>query len=118
MGLSVERVGAVGSVDSTPYVSTVQNSYAIKNYSDISGAFVDSIKGSSSTGGVQAAPPVQYANAKNIRIGSTEKAEETQKVSQAFNSLAKAFSGANTSYGADSVGTAYSVVGGGFDAFA
>ena len=115
MGLSVERVGSVGT---TPYVSTVRSSYALDNLSDISNAFVESAKSSGATGDVQAAPPVQYANAKNISIGQTAKAENVKRVSQAYNAIAEAFSGINTSYGADSVGTGYSLVGSQFDAYA
>ncbi len=115
MGLSVERVGAVGS---TPYVSTVQNSYAIDNRSAISDAFVESLGRSSATDDVQAAPPVQYANAKNIKISGTQKVEDSLKVNKAYNDLAEAFNGVSTSYGADSMATSYSPIGGSFDAYA
>lgn len=115
MGLSVERVGSVGS---TPYVSTVQNSYAISNHSEISDAFVESVGHSAAAQDIQAAPPVQYANAKNIRIGAVGQLDDNQKAHRAYNALAEAFNGVNTSYGADSRATSYSPIGAGFDAYA
>lgn len=121
MGLSVEGIGPISgysSVSPLSYVSARQNAYAIDNQSEISDEFVSSLKDSSRTGDIQAAPPVQYANARAVRVGGAQQAEAAQRVGRAYNDIAESFGGISTSYDAASNASSYAILGSNFDAYA
>lgn len=120
MGLSVASLSPISAAS---YVSTVPMNYAVDNESEVSGAYIESRR-ANSVNGVDAAPPVRYANAtvqeddNPLNVDRTASLQRNQAANRAYNAIASNFGGAATSYGASGAAASYQTVGQNLDLFA
>ena len=105
-------VGKVGS----GFSQVKPLSYGLSNQSVTSASFAESMQAVGGTSEVGLVTPTQYPNAR--LVSPVEKAEDTVKVSKAFNEIASAFEGVTNGYNRESRGTNYGTVGATFDAYA
>lgn len=107
----ISRIGAL---------SAKPMSYQVSNQSSVSSSFEDSMAVTSANA-VEAAAPVQYANAQAVSstapVDQTEALEKTQQVTKDYNDIASTFGG-NTGYDASMRASSYQTVGQGFDVYA
>ena len=122
MGLSVARIGALSGMNPvsgvSAYMKTEPMNYTVDNESEVSGSYVQSLRGGASANKVGAVPPVRYANA-TVQSGDPIQAvQKKQETERAFNQLASAYGNDNTTYGANMRGQSYQAVGQTIDLFA
>lgn len=113
MGLSV---ASLNPISSTAVMSTRQ-AYSIDNQSEISSAYRESIANTATPEGVRGPAPVQYAT-RRYNVSGVNSLSENQRMTRAYNNIASAFDGINTSYDRNSEASPYQLIGKGFDAFA
>lgn len=120
MGLSIGRVGAVGSAPSTGSVAGVRNTnYTVSNESEVSSAYTERIRsGAGAADGIEPVNPVTYPNAEVTAANRVKQLDAAVDADKAYNDLAERFSGTTTSYGADSSAGQYSMVGQNIDVYA
>ena len=114
MGLSASSLNPISAIE---YRTTVPQAYTVENQSEVSGSFVEAMRGAGYANRVDAAAPVQYATA-NVTTNRIEQLQRTQEANKAYKDLAASFGGVNVSYGAGRQAEGYAVLGGQFDAFA
>lgn len=114
MGLSASSLNPISAIE---YRTTIPQAYSVENQSEVSDSFVEAMKGVAGTNRVDAAPPVQYANA-SVSTNRVTQLHKNQEANKAYNDLASSFGGAAVSYGASRQAAGYEVLGGQFDSFA
>ena len=115
MGLSASSMNPISGIS---YRSTVPQAYTIDNQSDFSDAFTDSVKSLPSADAVEGAAPVQYATAYTM-TRRVSQLEDSQRINEGLNSIARGFEGIATGYGSrGDVTRGYGMVGSQIDPFA
>lgn len=114
MGLSVASLSPVSKV---MYTSPKTETTAISNQSAVSDSYRESLGMRTSPESITGAPPVQYAQRRNM-IPVSENISANQRANRAYNDIAFKFNGNVTTYGSDSMGQAYATPGGMIDLFA
>lgn len=114
MGLSASSLNPISSIE---YRTTIPQAYSVENQSEVSDSFVEAMQGAGALNRVDAAPPVQYANA-SVTTNRIEQLHKNQEANKAYNDLASSFNGVNVSYGASRQAAGYEILGGSFDSFA
>jgi hypothetical protein len=94
--------------------------YSVKNQSEVSAAYAESVKQVDKTGAfsdIGSVTPVRYPNATEITVDQTKRLSRTQSVSQDMNEIAFEFSGKTTGYGSDSQSRSYQAIGTSIDVY-
>ncbi len=105
-------VGKVGS----GFSQVKPLSYGLSNKSVTSASFAESMQAVGGNENVGLVTPTQYPNAR--LVSPLEKADETVRVSKAYNEVASAFEGVTNGYNRESKGTNYGMVGATVDVYA
>jgi hypothetical protein len=117
MGLAIGAISAYGT-------SIQPMSYTVKNQSQVSDAFTESV---GQTGAVQlpgrvgVVNPVQYPNAKladDRQVDMTTAVVKSQSANQKMNQVAAGYAGMTTGYGSDSSAKGYELIGSILDLYA
>lgn len=114
MALSVGRLGAMST---TSVMAMQPQSYGIQNQSTVSEAYQESVQQLGSSAGVDGVHPVQYPNSQLV-ANRVSQIQDSQRMEQAYNSIATAFEGNVSSYDSAMVGMNYASVGANIDTFA
>ncbi|MCR5654792.1 MAG: hypothetical protein K6G07_04050 [Lachnospiraceae bacterium] len=117
--MDISSLSGYASYRNETYIKPLE--YTLSNQSDTSQAFKESLK-STNPGAVSATKPVRYADAQAYATptyAAVAHYANAQKVSQAFNEIARSYAGLSTGYSNQGDSTAYSaMVGSLFDAYA
>ncbi len=119
MAVGISPISAYQSM--APIAAVNRMNYQVKNESEVSDAFKDSVNradSAGSMGGIGATSPVRYANATYNPEAAAVNRQEAIDAGAAFNKVADSFGGATVGYDANSAALNYASLGGGFDAFA
>ena len=114
MALSIGRLGAVST---TSVMAMQPQSYGIQNQSAVSTAYEESIQQLGSGASVDGVHPVQYPKSQLV-ANRVSQIEDSQRMEQAYNSIATAFEGNISSYDQSMMGMSYASVGANIDTFA
>ena len=113
---------AINAINAYSAVSAVRPmNYAVKNQSDVSSAYMESINETQSVegfSGIGAVNPTQYPNAQSVEINPMMKLAKTQSVSKDLNAIASGFSGITTGYDSTSQSYGYQTIGSVIDLYA
>lgn len=89
--------------------------YAVQNKSDFSDVY--NVEATKQTAGVNAASPVQYANARETSVAPTNNYSKVLETSEQYNALASKFNPSSIGYTNAGANYAYDLAGSNFDTF-
>lgn len=113
---------AINALNAYSGISSVQPmNYSMKNHSEVSSAYTESLKEPQSVGtfpGIGDVTPVSYPNAAVSSVDSTARLAKTQSTDRELNDIASGFSGIMTGYGSDRQSYGYEMIGSTIDYYA
>jgi hypothetical protein len=88
--------------------------YTVKNQSEVSSAYAESVKQVENTGifsDIGSVTPVRYPNAQEFSVNLTDRLAKAQSVSRDMNEIASEFAGTTTGYSSDRQSSNYQMIG-------
>ena len=113
---------AISALNAYSGISSVQPmNYSVKNHSEVSSAYTESLKEAQNVGtfpSIGNVNPVSYPNATVSSVDSTAKLAKTQSTNRELNDIASGFSGIMTGYDSDRQSYGYEMIGSTIDYYA
>lgn len=111
-------IGSLGGVAGASYISTTPQNFSVRNQSQVSQAYQESMAvGTAEGAGIGSPHPVQYPTAQMTESNKLSHLQAAQETERAYEAIAAGFMGMTTSYGQDLNGFGYGGIGGNIDVY-